>query len=174
MASAFINPQKILNENLDLKNNTLAADFGCGSGEWTVALAGIIHNGKVYAIDLLEEPLSAARSKARIKNLQNIEIVKADVEKIIPRLLANSLDLVLMTNLLFQIKDKTAVFSEAGRVLKLGGKILVIDWKQSAVVGPEEKVTLEDVKTIAAQTGFSLASEFDAGAFHFGLIFEKK
>ena len=152
----------------------LAADFGCGSGEWVLPLAETLEYGKVYAIDLLEEPLSALRGKVRAKNLQNIEIVKADVEKTISRLLANSLDLVLMTNLLFQVDDKKAIFEEAKRVLKPGGKALVIDWSEDANIGPEQKISVKDLKNLANGAGFLLEKEFSAGSFHIGMIFVKK
>jgi len=174
MVSSFINPRQILSEHLELKKNMLAADFGCGSGEWVVALARMLENGKVYAIDLLEAPLSAVRSKARVNNLQNIEIVKSDIEKTISRLLANSLDLVLMSNLLFQSNDKKAIFREAGRVLKTGGKILAIDWDKDSRIGPGQKTSVPDIKQAALETGFSLMEEFKSGSFHFGLIFIKK
>jgi len=170
----FINPQKILTEHLALKRNMFAADFGCGSGEWALALAKILDHGKVWAVDLLEEPLSAARSRTKIAGLQNIEFVKSDIEKLIPRLPENALDLVLMTNLLFQVGDIGAVFGEAKRVLKPGGKVMVIDWKESARVGPAEKLPPEKVREVAGRAGFELIGEFDAGNFHYGLIFEKQ
>jgi ubiquinone/menaquinone biosynthesis C-methylase UbiE len=170
----FINPKQILRDHLGLKKNMLAADFGCGGGQWAVELAQILEQGKVYAIDLLDEPLSATRSRAKMENVENVEVVKGDIEKLIPRLLADSLDLVLMTNLLFQIKDKKLVFEEAKRVLKSGGKILVIDWKESAFIGPEKKLPPAELKTLAAELGFSLFGEFSAGNFHYGLIFEKQ
>lgn len=174
MASGFINPKQILREYLELKRDMIAADFGCGGGQWAVELAEILELGKVYAIDLLDEPLSATRSLAKINNLENIETVKGDIEKLIPRLLSESLDLVLMTNLLFQIKDKKPVFEEAKRVLKPGGKILVVDWKEGVSIGPAQKLPIGELKTLAAESGFSPASEFSAGNFHYGLVFEKK
>lgn len=174
MSVDFANPKKILNDHLELKRDMAAADFGCGSGRWAVALAQILEHGRVYAIDLLDEPLSAAKSRVRVTNLENVEIVKSDIEKLIPRLLANSLDLVLMTNLLFQVRDKEAVFEESKRVLKAGGKILVIDWKEGMSIGPEEKLSPGEVKDLAKKAGFALVGEFDAGNFHYGLIFEKE
>lgn len=169
----FINPAKILRENLELKRNMLAADFGCGAGEWAIPLAEALECGKVYAIDLLEEPLSAVRSKARIKKLQNIEIVKDNVEKIITRLLANSMDVVLITNLLFQVEDKKAIFAEAYRVMKPGARLLVVDWNEDARIGPAQKVKLQELKDLAQSVKLSLRSEFSAGGFHYGFIFEK-
>ncbi len=163
-----------MSEQLRLESRMVAADFGCGSGEWVIPLAEALENGKVYAIDLLEEPLSALRGKARVKNLQNIEIVKSDVEKTISRLLAKSLDLVLVTNLLFQIEKRKEVFDEAKRVLKSGGKLLVVDWNESAQIGPAQKIPAKDLKELAQNSGFSLESEFEAGNFHIGLVFTKK
>lgn len=171
--ATFANPSQILQQHLELKRNMAAADFGCGAGEWGAALAQILEHGKVWAIDLLEEPLSAARSRARVAGLDNLEFIKADVEKEIPQLRADSLDLVLMTNLLFQIDDKPAAFEEAKRVLKSGGKVLVIDWQNKTRLGPEEKVLPETVKETARKAGFEQISEFNAGNFHYGLIFAK-
>ena len=173
MASTFINPGLILQQQLQLRRDMTAADFGCGSGEWALALAKILDHGKVWAVDLLEEPLSAARSRAKIAGLQNIEFVKGDIEKLVPRLPADALDLVLMTNLLFQVGDIGAVFGEAKRVLKPGGKVLVIDWKGDVRVGPAEKLPPEKAKEVAARAGFESIGEFDAGNFHYGLIFKK-
>jgi len=150
------------------------ADFGCGSGGWAIPLAKALAEGKVYAIDLLEEPLSALRSKIRAANIFNVEIVKADVEKTIIRLLANSVDIVLMTNLLFQVKNKEGVFNEAKRALGPGGKILLVDWREDAGLGPQERITASEAKELAQKTGFKTIDEFDAGSLHFGLIFEKK
>lgn len=171
--TAFVNPNQILRQHIELKRNMSAADFGCGSGEWALALAKILDHGKVWAVDLLEEPLSAARSRAKIAGLQNIEFVKGDIEKLVPRLPADALDLVLMTNLLFQVGDIGAVFGEAKRVLKPGGKVLVIDWKGDVRVGPAEKLPPEKAKEVAARAGFESIGEFDAGNFHYGLIFKK-
>lgn len=172
--ATFINPSQILRQHIGLKRNMMAADFGCGSGEWAVAAARLLNHGKVWAIDLLEEPLSAARSRARVAKLENIEFVKGNIEKTIFRLRADSLDLVLMTNLLFQVDNKEAVFGEAKRMLKSGGKILVVDWKKSARIGPSEKISPDEIKDVAARAEFDLVGEFDAGSFHYGLVFAKK
>lgn len=173
MVSEFISPRKIINDHLVLESTMKAADFGCGSGEWAIPLAESLENGKVYAIDLLDEPLSVVKGKARDKGLENIELVKSDIEGLIPRLLANSLDIVLMTNLLFQTADRKAVFAEANRVLKTGGKILIIEWNENASIGPVSKVSKAELKELAAAAGFSPAGEFSAGSFHYGLVLKK-
>ncbi len=169
----FLNPEKIL-EKLNLRENQIAADFGSGSGGWAIPLARILKRGKVFAIDILEEPLSVLSLKLKTEKIYNVEIRKADVEEKVP-LLPESVDLVLMTNLLFECKNKRKVLEEGKRILKKGGKILVVDWKEDLPkeIGPEEKVKKEEIKEIAKELGLKLKEEFEAGDFHFGLIFEK-
>jgi cyclopropane fatty-acyl-phospholipid synthase-like methyltransferase len=60
----FLKIQEILDE-VDLSANTVVADFGCGSGGWVIPLAKLLVDGRVFAIDVLEEPLSALKSRAK-------------------------------------------------------------------------------------------------------------
>ena len=79
-----------------------------------------------------------------------------------------------MTDLLFQIDDKEGVFKEAKRVLRIGGRILVIEWLPGASLGPEGgAVSSEEIKEIAKNLGFRLEKELKAGDYHFGLLFTK-
>jgi ubiquinone/menaquinone biosynthesis C-methylase UbiE len=171
MEKEFLNPKKIL-EKLNLRKDLVAADFGCGSGGWVIPLTKILENGKIYAVDILEEPLSALNSKIKSQKIFNVEIVKGDVEKG-TRLLRESCDLVLMTNLLFECENKKKVLEEGKRVLKKGGKLLIVDWKKESKIGPEEKVSPEEVKKMAEDLGFKLEEEFEAGPHHWALVFSK-
>ncbi len=172
MPVGFLSPEKIL-KDIKLKKDMVAADFGCGSGSWVLPLAKILEDGKVFALDALEEPLSALAGKAKSENLSNIEPILSDVEKDI-KLEQESCDLVLMTNLLFQIKDRSGVMEKAKAVLKPGGNILIVDWKKDLVVGSSpEKVSAAEVKEIAQNLKLKLEQEFEAGAHHYALVFQK-
>lgn len=168
---AFLNPSSVL-DVLDLKENFTAADFGCGSGGWVIPLAKKLKEGKIYAIDILEEPLSALRSRLKAEKILNVDTVKADVERS-SKLFDNSCDLVLMSNLLFEAEDKKKLMEEGKRVLRPGGRILVVDWKKDSSLGPKNKVSLEEVKDIAKELGLKLEKEFEAGIYHWGLILVK-
>ena len=168
----FLNPSEILKQ-LNLRKNMIAADFGSGSGGWVIPLAKILEDGHVFAVDILEEPLSALRSKAKLEKLSNIDAIKADVEKG-TSLLADSCDLVLMTNLLFQAENKFGILAEGRRVLKSGGEILVVDWKPESPLGPKEgRVSTEEVKNLANNVNLKLEQEFSAGNYHYALVFKK-
>lgn len=167
----FLNPIEVL-KNLELKKDMTAADFGSGSGGWALPLAKILENGRVYAIDILEEPLSSLRSRAKLARIANIDAIKSDVEKGVS-LLSESCDLVIMTNLLFQSENKSGVLTEGRRVLKQGGEILVVDWKKDAAFGPGVWALPEEVKNLAKDANLKLEKEFNAGNYHYGLVFKK-
>jgi ubiquinone/menaquinone biosynthesis C-methylase UbiE len=168
----FLDPVKILKE-LRLRRNMIAVDFGCGSGGWVIPLAKELEEGKVIAVDILEEPLSSLRSRAKMEKLSNIEIILANAEKGTD-IFENSADLVLMTNLLFQCEDRKKVLEEGKRVLKSSGRILVIDWNLESLMGPKEgRIPPEDVKALAQEVGLKNKKEFQASSYHYGLIFEK-
>jgi len=171
---SFLNPQEVLNQ-LKLEGRMIVADFGSGSGGWAIPLAKRLKFGKVYAIDILEEPLSALKSKAEVEKVYNIETILSNVEgKEGSKLPGLSCDLVLITNLLFQVKDKNKVLAEAKRILKKKGGILIVDWLPEAPQGPKEgKISPEEVKEMAKSLNLKLEKEFRAGVFHYGLVFSK-
>ena len=170
----FLRPEEVLKQ-LNLKEDMIAADFGSGSGGWALPLAKILKEGKVYAIDILEEPLSALKSRAEILGIVNIKTIRSDLEtKKGSAIKNNHLDLVLMTNLLFEIEDKKEVLAEGKRVLKKGGKILVVDWKKDSSLGPKEgRVSAGEVKKIAKDLDLQSEKELDAGSYHYSLVFTK-
>ncbi len=170
----FLNPEEIL-DNLELSPNMVAAEFGCGSGGFAIPLAKKLDEGLIYAIDIQQAPLSALKSRILVENIINIKIIRSDLEK--PRgstLSPDSLDLVFIPNVLFQVKDKSAIISESKRVLKNKGKLIVIDWLPEATQGPAQgRISSEEVKDMAKDSGLKLEKEFEAGKYHYGLVFAK-
>lgn len=170
----FLNPEEVLKQ-LALKEDMMAADFGSGSGGWAIPLAKTLKEGTVYAIDILEEPLSALKGKAVLSNVANIVTIRADLEvENGSTLKADSLDLVLITNLLFQTEEKEKILKEAKRVLKKGGIVLIVDWKPDSSLGPKEgKISAREVKKMAQDLDLRLDKEIPAGVYHYALIFKK-
>jgi len=174
MPEDFLNPKLIL-DKLKLRKDMIAADFGSGSGGWAIPLARTLEDGFVYAIDILEEPTSVLKGKISRERISNIGVICSNIERQSGSTLADSsTDLVLITNLLFQIENKKTVFAEAYRILKPGGKVLVVDWKKTANLGPEKRRISEvQVKKIAEESDFKLERQFDAGPYHWALILVK-
>jgi len=138
-------------------------------------LARRIDRGKIYAIDLISHALSVLEAKARSQKIFNIQTINSDVETEKGSTLAsNSLDLVLMTNLLFEADEPQKILKEGARVLREGGEVLVVDWKKEPAMGPEEKrLSEEEVKKMAKEAGFEFKKEIPAGDYHYALLFSK-
>lgn len=174
MKKGFLNPNEILGQ-IQIRKDMVAAEFGSGSGLFSILLAKKLERGKVYAIDIQEAPISALKSRASLENVLNIQIIRSDLEKPNGSTLPDDfLDLVLIPNLLFQVGNKNAILLEANRVLKREGVLVVIDWLPEASQGPEKgRISPQEVKKIVKEMGLKVRKEFKAGVYHWGLIFEK-
>ena len=153
------------------------ADFGSGHGYFVMEMAQRVGpSGRVYAVDVRPEALEAALNKAALQGLQNVEGVLTNLE--LPGstgLRDASLDLVLISNLLHQVRDQEAVVFEAQRILKEKGTLMVIGWMPHTKLAPAgNHLSPDQVNHIAITAGFEYASSLDCGAYHWGLIFNKK
>jgi len=172
MNEGFLNPEQII-KNIPLRSNMIACDFGCGSGGWAIPLAKELKDGTVYAIDILEDVLSVLNSKASTQNIVNIKTILGDIEKS-PKVREDYFDLVLITNLLFQIEDKESILKSAKNILKKDGLMLVVDWKKDAPMGSKEgRMSVWEAKEMGEGLGLKVEKEFNAGNFHWGVIFKK-
>lgn len=173
----FINPEVIV-ETFGLQSGMKVADFGSGSGHFTLLMARKVGpSGVVTALDVLDNTLEVIRSKAATSGLTNLQTVRADLEVYgSSGLPDSSQNLVLAANILFQSNQKTEILKEAQRILEPGGELVIIEWKKDAGgLGPpmENRLNSGDVKADAQSLGFSFVREINAGVFHFGLIFRK-
>ncbi len=170
----FLNPEKILN-GLGLKKQMNAADFGCGTGNWTIPLAQKLNEGEIYALDIQEEMLSALRGQLSLKKISNVQTISCDLEKQNGSGLPHSfLDIILIINLLFQIENKEKIIEEAQRILKNNGLILIIEWKKEATFGPKQnRVSAQEIKALAKKFDLKIKKEFSAGKYHYGLLLIK-
>lgn len=153
------------------------ADFGCGSGEFAIAIAKVVgESGLVNAVDIIESRLESVRAKAKSAGLNNIQTIRSNLEVVGGSGIENdSQDAAVLANILFQNPNKENILRESHRVLKPDGQLIVIEWKKGAGGGaPEElRTSEEEMKVLVEGQGFKLERTIDAGAFHYGLIFRK-
>jgi len=174
----LLDPLVILTR-LGLKTGSKVADLGCGSaGHFIVPAAKIVGSQTiVYAVDILKSVLRSVTSVARLEGINNIKPVWSNLEIYgATRIKKESLDFAFLINILFQSKQDDQIIKEAVRLIKSGGKLLVIDWNQvPSSIGPApiDRIKPEEVKKIAKNLKLELIDEFDAGNYHYGLIFEK-
>jgi ubiquinone/menaquinone biosynthesis C-methylase UbiE len=174
---AFSDPQKII-EAFGISEGATVADFGTGTGFYAVAAAKAVKDiGKVYAIDIQQDLLNRLKNSAHISKLNNIEVIHGDVEHSGgARIKENSVDVAIVANILFQAENKESLVEEAKRIVKPGGRVLVVDWSDSfGGMGPrpESVFSKEEARSLFEKKSFVFVSELFAGDHHYGLIFRK-
>ena len=159
-----------------IEHGSRVADFGAGSGAYTLALAEYLSgSGHVIAVDIQRDLLRRIKNEATRRGYKNVDIVWGDLE--VPgtsKITDRHLDFVLISNLLFQVEEKSRVLEEARRALKPRGRLAVIDWSESFKgMGPQKRevVPKDAARELAERAGFVFEREFSAGAHHYGLLF---
>ncbi len=99
------------------------ADFGCGTGTLSIAMARWAR--RVTAIDRSATALAKARERAAREGLKNIRFVRDDLERL--SLPTESMDLVLVSQSLHHVERPERVLSEAHRVLRADGQVVVLE-----------------------------------------------
>jgi len=175
----LINSFKIL-EKLGVEEKMQVADLGCGRrGYFSLQAAKMVGElGKVYSVDVVQSALENVQSMANLFGVNNLKTIWADLE--VPggtKIPDRTVDLAMINNVFFQTDKDDLILMEAARILKTGGKLLVTEWKKiKTIFGPplENRVSPEEIKNNAGNCGLILREEFEAGPYHYALIFLKK
>jgi len=170
----FLDPAAAIAQ-ITVPSGGTVADFGAGAGYVAVALAERVgEDGTVYIIDIQRELLTKVTHLAKQEHIDTFVYIHADLEEAGSTGIADaSLDAVVVSNVLFQVKEKKTVLQEAARVLKKEGTLLLVDWRESfGNVGPvKDAVLLEaDARALLEQVGFVIERDIDAGSYHYGLV----
>ncbi len=109
---------------LDLEGSEKIADIGGGTGR--IANEVSRHCRKVYVVDESSGMLSM------VEEGESVEAVKADALN--TGFIDGYFDVVMFTDVIHHIKDQEGAIKEAARILKPGGKILVLDFEKRHII----------------------------------------
>lgn len=102
------------------------ADLGCGDGYLTIEAARWAK--KVVAIDRSPEMLARAKALARRRKVSNIVWKRGELEHV--PLADASVDIAVLSQALHHAVEPPRALAEAARVLRPGGRLLVLDLRQ--------------------------------------------
>lgn len=165
-------PKNILAQLLVHKGSTVI-DFGSGAGAYTILLSDIVgREGTVFAVDVQKHLIDLLKKDANKEGKKNIYPMFADVEILGGVPLNNGVaDYIFVVNVLNVVKDKRIVFEEAKRLLKNGGRLIVVEHDSTPLPGVNifERTECEKMATSA---GFYKVENIDAGEFAYGILYQ--
>ena len=110
----------------DLQPGENVVDLGSGSGLDAFYAAGLVGpTGRVYGVDYTEEQLDKARRLAESAGISQVEFLEGRIEAL--PLPDASVDCVISNGVINLYPDKKAVFAEAARVVRAGGRLAITD-----------------------------------------------
>ena len=162
-------PDRVL-KVIGVKPGDVVADVGSGTGLYTFPLADKVgKNGKVYAVDILDDMLDYIDRKMKKEGVQNVELVKSSESD--PHLPPSSCDTIIMANTYRHIGDKLAFFRKLRESLRKGGSIVIISvdryHKDSETYTKSEQRIISEMKL----AGFDLSHRYVFLNNHHFLIF---
>ena len=114
-------------ERLGLEDGSEVLDVACGTGASALSAARAVGpEGSVLAVDLADQMLARARSKADRAGLQNIEFRRADMTKLgVPD---ERFDAVICVFGIFFAPDMERMVKRLWRMLRPNGRLAITTW----------------------------------------------
>jgi ubiquinone/menaquinone biosynthesis C-methylase UbiE len=149
-------------------------DIGAGTGFFALLFSEKMKKGKVYACDISDEMLLWMEDNLPSESKGRVIPVKMEESSV--SLPDDMADLVYMINLHHELKEPLRIIEESRRLLKKGGKLLIIDWKKEQTPeGPpmEIRVTEETIDSQMLKAGFRDVIKYAVLPYHYLLVGEK-
>jgi ubiquinone/menaquinone biosynthesis C-methylase UbiE len=170
----FLKPDFVW-EKLELKDPEVLVDIGAGTGFFALLFGKKMKNGKIYACDISDVMLDWMRENLLPEPGYTVIPLKMN-ESSVP-LPDDSADLVYMIDLHHELEEPVELIVECCRLLKKGGKLMIIDWKKEETPkGPPVSMRIP-VETIYHQMdGACLCNirTYDILPYHNFIVGQKK
>ena len=168
---AWQKPHQVI-EALRLKSDAVVADIGAGTGYFTMRLAHMRPQGRIYGVDTEPDMVKYLAERAQREGLKNVTAVHAAADD--PRI-PEQADLILMVDVFHHIDERERYFRDLKRAMKVDGRIAIIDFRGNSPVGPpvQARIAPEQVKAELGAAGYVFVKEHDFLPNQYFLIFAR-
>ena len=140
-----------------VKSGDVVLDLGSGAGmDAFLAAREVGPGGRVIGVDMTAEMVERARDNARKVGVTNVEFRLGEIERL--PVADASVDLIISNCVINLSPDKPAVFAEAFRVLKPGGRMVVSDLVLKQSLSDDVRHSVEAY--VGCVAGASLHTEY--------------
>jgi protein-L-isoaspartate O-methyltransferase len=128
-------------QKIGITTGQTVLDFGCGIGNYSLPAARSVgKEGKVYSLDIHPRSAEVVRKRVEEAGLFNVETITSSKET---GLQDDSVDVILLFDVLHMVEDKQGVLSELSRVLKPSGFLSI----------EVDHMSKEELKSIIDESG---------------------
>ena len=160
---------------LQLRDGTRLAEIGAGTGWLTVEMASRVGaSGRVYSTELSPRRLGQIRDAVADAGLANVTVVEAGEQS--ANLPAGCCDAVFMRRVYHHFADASAITDDLHDALVGGGRLVIIEFESSGLLGTVTRMGIEQSRLITEVTagGFELVSVDEwPGWGHYLAVFRK-
>ncbi len=159
---------------LGLRAGEVVADVGAGTGYFAIPVAeAVMPGGSVYAVDLQQQMLDLLASKLAGSALKDsVQLVHGEADA--TTLGDASCDIFFLSNVWHEVDDLQQVIAEAARVLKPGGRLVIVDWRTDVEIPPgppfEHRVSPAVTYIELEKAGWSVHLTEDVGTHSYIMI----
>ena len=147
------------------------ADIGCGPGFFSVPLAKYLVNGKLYALDIDDQMLSACRETVAKAQMGNVEILKCG-EFDFP-LEPGSVNGAFLAFVVQQSQDKSRFLRAVRELVRPRGWCTILEWYRiETEIGPplERRIDPAELQQMAEAAGFRNRGWRDLNGEHYMMM----
>lgn len=163
---------------LDMPTGAHVVDLGAGrTGHFAMHAAEAVGvKGKVYAVDILRDALAMIASSSAMRGLHHVHTVWGDVERERGVGLPDaSMDYAFLVHALHALTAWEDAAREVRRLVRPGGRIVVIDWHPltSHVVAGQvtRRVAAEEADMLFTRAGCARCGAFTPSDAHWGRVY---
>ncbi|GEO07393.1 methyltransferase type 11 [Adhaeribacter aerolatus] len=159
---------------LNLTTNSVVADIGAGTGYYTFRIAPKVPQGKVYAVEVQDDFISALQTRKKELGLTNVEVIKGSNQS--PNLPAASVDLAIMVDVYHELEFPQEMLQALYKAIKPNGKLLLLEYRaedKSIPIRELHKMSVVQVNKELEAGNFKLFQREDFLPIQHFLLYEK-
>lgn len=165
-------PDAVL-DALHLQRTDRVADLGAGTGYFSVRIARLVPEGKVFSADIAPDMIRHLRERAHRENLGALVAVQASAES---ANLPEPVDLVIVVDTYHHIDNRIEYFSRLKASLRPNARLAIVDFKADSPEGPppEHRIPPERVTSELEAAGYTAVAAHQFLPRQYFLVFQAR